>query len=101
MIPFGQAVYLQLFEVNHSNLGKLLEHTLEFFSDDNAEQIEALPQFGVLRELFKTSFLAWQNMQQLPKLKFQPGQYLFKVFLHKVWQRFNIPGTLSAYSKGF
>lgn len=92
--PLGQAMYLQLFEVKHSNLGKLLERTSEFLLDD-AEQIEALPQFGMLRELFQTDFPAWQNTLQLPKAKFQPGQYLFKVFLHKAWRRFNIPGTLS------
>jgi hypothetical protein len=94
LTPLGQAMYLQLFEVNHSNLEKLLERTSGFFLDDT-EQIEALPQFGVLQELFKIYFPAWQNTLQLPKPKFQPGQYLFKVFLHKAWRRFNIPGTLT------
>jgi hypothetical protein len=92
--PFGQAMYLQLFEVNHSKLVKLLERTSEFLVDD-AEQIEALPQFGVLRELFQPELPSWQNTLQLPQPEFQPGQYLFKVFLHKVWRRFNIPGTLT------
>ena len=92
--PFGQAMYLQLFEVSHSKLVKLLERTSEFLVDD-AEQIEALPQFGVWRELFQPELPNWQNTLQLPQPEFQPGQYLFKVFLHKAWRRFNIPGTLT------
>ena len=92
--PLGEAIYLQLFEINYANLVKLLERTSAFLVDD-AEQIAALPQFGVLRELFSTNLPTWQNTLQLPEPQFQPGQYLFKVLLHQAWRRFNIPGTLT------
>ena len=67
---------------------------MELVPTGRLEEIEDMPiveRPGVLQPILQPYFPEWKRVLPLPRWKFRPGTYTFKVSLGQIWRRIVIP----------